>query len=143
MVGSSRTGHARLASPAQFAIIDAPGAGTNAGQGTIVVAVNSSSLASGYYLDGSGYSHGFLRAPDGTFTTFDAEGPRSRTQVWWMNDQGWVVGELEMAEIVGARHRVILERAGQQLARPLVIEQILRQGLTGALNDTAMDLSLA
>ncbi len=28
----------------------------------------------GYYIDASNVNHGFLRAPDGTFTTFEAPG---------------------------------------------------------------------
>src|ERR1700741_546886 len=57
----------RPPSTMQFTIVDVPGAGTAAGQGTVVVSVNSSSYASGYYADGSGNTHGFVRAPDGTF----------------------------------------------------------------------------
>ena len=77
----------RHSQPAQFTIIDAPGA-----QRTYVVAVNSSSVSSGFFFDGNGDSHGFLRAPDGTFTIFDAEGPHGQTQSWWMNDEGEVTG---------------------------------------------------
>src|ERR1700731_5132518 len=57
--------------------------------------------------------------------------------------QGRVVGELERAEIAGARHCVILERAGEQLAARLVVDEVLHQRLTDALDDPAVDLSLA
>src|SRR3984893_5079902 len=57
--------------------------------------------------------------------------------------QGRVVGELERAEIAGARHCVILERAGEQLAARRVVDEVLHQRLTDALDDPAVDLSLA
>src|ERR1700730_9490978 len=57
--------------------------------------------------------------------------------------QGRVVGELERAEVAGARHCVILERAGEQLAARRVVDQFLHQRLTRALDDRAVDLSLA
>src|SRR5260370_326715 len=50
---------------------DAPGAGTAAGQGTIAFAVNISGAITGFTRDANNARHGFLRAPDGTFTIFD------------------------------------------------------------------------
>src|SRR6266478_5103445 len=50
---------------------DAPGAGTAAGQGTIAFAVNLSGAITGFTRDTNNARHGFLRAPDGTFTVFD------------------------------------------------------------------------
>ncbi|HWA88611.1 MAG TPA: hypothetical protein VG889_01155 [Rhizomicrobium sp.] len=80
------------ARPAQFTIVDAPGAGTARGQGTMVVYVDASSVAAGSYIDADGYSHGFLRAPDGTFTVFDADGPHGDTSVEWMSEAGEIAG---------------------------------------------------
>ncbi|HEY2445166.1 MAG TPA: hypothetical protein VGI20_05445 [Rhizomicrobium sp.] len=79
--------------PDQFTIVDVPGAGTAYGQGTSIVAVNSSSVSSGFYVDADNFSHGFLRASDGTLTTFDADGATSQTEIWWINDHGAVVGD--------------------------------------------------
>jgi len=50
---------------------DAPGAGTAADQGTIAFAVNLSGAIAGFTRDTNNARHGFLRAPDGTFTIFD------------------------------------------------------------------------
>ena len=53
---------------------DAPGAGTGSGQGTFTAStggLNPAGAIVGGYLDASNVNHGFVRAPDGTFTTFD------------------------------------------------------------------------
>jgi len=63
---------------------DAPGAGTATvrglhgtpagvpgGQGTYSLAINLEGAIAGFYYDDSNLAHGFLRAPDGTFTTID------------------------------------------------------------------------
>ena len=52
----------------------APGAGTQAGQGTFGWNVNPTGLIAGTYIDGNSVSHGFLRVPDGTIATFDVPG---------------------------------------------------------------------
>ena len=53
---------------------DAPGAGIGAGQGTLSQGISDLGITYGYYIDGSGVAHGFLRFPCGGFTTFDAPG---------------------------------------------------------------------
>src|SRR5271165_985838 len=60
---------------------DAPGAGTGTYQGTgcfaytdCSVLINNSGAITGYYLDANNVYHGFLRSPDGKYTTFDAPG---------------------------------------------------------------------
>ena len=56
---------------------DAPDAGTASGQGTTTASVdgiNPAGAIAGYTLDASNVNHGFLRAPDGTFNTFDVPG---------------------------------------------------------------------
>src|SRR5881398_1703641 len=50
---------------------DAPGAGAAAGQGTSAFAINLSGAITGFTRDANNARHGFLRAPDGTFTIFD------------------------------------------------------------------------
>jgi len=59
-----------------FKTFDAPGADTNPADaaGTIVTGVNDLGLVTGYFFDSNFRVHGFLRCPDGKFTTFDAPG---------------------------------------------------------------------
>lgn len=51
---------------------DAPGAGTGELQGTFVLGINASGVITGVYSNAMGVTHAFIRAADGTFTTFDA-----------------------------------------------------------------------
>jgi hypothetical protein len=66
---------------------DAPDAGTQSvpgfvgtplgvlgGQGTYATSINKAGAITGLYVDIANVLHGFLRAPDGTFTEFDAPG---------------------------------------------------------------------
>ncbi len=56
---------------------DAPGAGTGSGQGTFTATEEGLSPAgaiAGNYIDASGTSHSYVRAPDGAIATFDAPG---------------------------------------------------------------------
>ena len=57
-----------------FTTFDAPGAGTGYGQGTPASGINPAGAITGWYLDASAVYHGFVRARDGTITTFDAVG---------------------------------------------------------------------
>jgi hypothetical protein len=77
-----------------FLSFDAPGAGTSDGQGTFPVAINRSGLIVGNFVDASGAQHGFMRATDGTFTTFDPPGSTG-TYVTTVNSKGLVVGWYE------------------------------------------------
>ena len=56
---------------------DAPGAGTGFPQGTFtatVAGLNPAGAITGSYVDASNVNHGYVRASDGTFTTFDIPG---------------------------------------------------------------------
>jgi len=55
---------------------DAPGAGDASGsyEGTVPYMIDSAGVIVGYYEDASQACHGFLRAPNNTFTTIDAPG---------------------------------------------------------------------
>ena len=44
--------------------------------------------------------------------------------------------------LIGTRHRVVHERARQELTRFVVVDAVLEQRLTDALNDPAMQLTL-
>ncbi len=50
---------------------DAPGAGTAPGLGTFPSGMNDLGAITGFIRDANAARHGFLRAPDGTFTIFD------------------------------------------------------------------------
>lgn len=45
-------------------LFDAPGAGTGFLQGTAALSINNAGAITGFYVDASGVSHGFLRLPD-------------------------------------------------------------------------------
>jgi len=50
------------------------GAIANQGQGTFPESVNDREAIAGYFIDGGGVGHGFLRTPDGSMTTIDIPG---------------------------------------------------------------------
>ncbi|MGA8504679.1 MAG: hypothetical protein WB762_03610 [Candidatus Sulfotelmatobacter sp.] len=62
---------------------DVPGAGTGSYQGTgcpgCDLGLNQLGAIAGIYSDANSVNHGFLRSPDGTFTTFDAPGAGTGT----------------------------------------------------------------
>jgi hypothetical protein len=74
---------------------DSPGADTTPGDfgGTYPNGINDAGAITGYYADASGGAHGFLRSPEGTFTTFDVKGGTSGTTFpIALNLEGAVVG---------------------------------------------------
>src|SRR6478752_9973157 len=75
---------------------DAPGAGTDPGEGTLAFAINPAGTIAGQYFDSSPVTHSFLRARDGTFTEFDAPGggtgPFQGTFCSSINPKGAVTG---------------------------------------------------
>jgi predicted membrane protein len=80
---------------------DAPGAGTGNDRGTWVFAVdnlNPAGAISGTSLDDNDVWHGFLRAPDGTITTFDVPGAGTEayqgTLDAGINQRGTIAGEM-------------------------------------------------
>jgi hypothetical protein len=65
----------------RFVSFDAPGAGHASGQGTgcfgytdCSVVINNWGAITGYYLDAKNVFHGFVRSPEGKFTSFEAPG---------------------------------------------------------------------
>jgi len=79
---------------AQSSIItfDAPGAS----HGTQPRGINSAGAITGWYTDANSRRHGFLRAPDGTFATFDVVSPSSPgigTEPSSINSDGVVTGD--------------------------------------------------
>ena len=71
--------HGYVRSPdGKLKTFDVPDAGTGSYQGTgcpgCALGVNWSGAVAGPYVDANSVQHGFLRSPDGKFTTFDAPG---------------------------------------------------------------------
>jgi len=77
-IDASNVNHGFLRAPdGAITNFDAPGAGTGSGQGTFVFTVdllNPAGAIAGVSLDACNVYHGFLRAPDGAITAFDAPG---------------------------------------------------------------------
>jgi hypothetical protein len=77
-VDSSSVFHGFVLTPdGTFTSFDAPGAGTGPGQGTEACSVdclNPAGATAGEYADANFTIHGFVRALNGTITTFDAAG---------------------------------------------------------------------
>src|SRR5215813_1453011 len=76
--------------------IDAPGAGTGPFQGTYALGVNASGTIMGFIRDAGNIRHGFVRAPDGSFSIFDAPGagtaPGQGTRAYSINPSGAITG---------------------------------------------------
>jgi hypothetical protein len=58
---------------------------------TYAEAINPAGVIAGFFFDKSNAAHGFLRAPDGTFTTFGAPGARD-TGAFSINPAGEITG---------------------------------------------------
>lgn len=92
---------AASAQEARTITFDAPGADLNAGDynGTFANGINARGVTTGYYIDANNVYHGFLRTPDGKFTTFEAPGADTTpgsyngTSPNSINDLGVVTGE--------------------------------------------------
>lgn len=64
--------HGFVRSPeGKFTTFDSPGADTTSGDfnGTFANGINDAGVITGFYADPSGGSHGFVRSPEGAFTT--------------------------------------------------------------------------
>jgi hypothetical protein len=78
-----------------FTIItfDAPGAGTGANQGTQSIGINSAGAVTGFYADSNNVVHGFVRAPNGNFTTFEAPGAGSENVTGFQCTESGCLGQ--------------------------------------------------
>src|SRR6266496_1068880 len=72
-------------------IFDAPDAGTGTYQGTTPIAISSTGLIAGNYIDSHTVSHSFRRGSDGTITEFDVPGFNSAA-VTGINASGQIIG---------------------------------------------------
>jgi hypothetical protein len=87
--------HGFVRSPeGKFTTFEAPGADTTPGDfnGTLPNAINDAGAITGAYYDVNGVGHGFLRSPEGEFTTFDVPGGSLYTNPIALNLEGAVVG---------------------------------------------------
>ena len=86
-----------------FTTFEAPGAGTVAGsfEGTQPASINLEGTIAGTYIDANSVYHGFLRSPNGTFTTFEAPGADTNpgdfngTYPSNINDSGAITGSYQ------------------------------------------------
>jgi hypothetical protein len=103
MVGLVLTASAQKASIITF---DAPGADTKPGDnnGTYSSGINASGAITGSYQDTNDTFHGFLRSPEGKFTTFEAPGADTGayngTSPAAINDLGVITGSYTDANSV-------------------------------------------
>jgi hypothetical protein len=97
-------GHGYLRTPDGFITeFDAPGAGTtvDTGEGTFPMAITANGTIVGFVYDTSVLAHGFIRTPDGRFTTFDVPGAGTvpdtgqGTYPFDINPAGAIVGEYQ------------------------------------------------
>jgi hypothetical protein len=81
-----------------FTIFDVPGAGKQAGQGTLALSINASGEVTGYYVDDRYVSHGFVRSAAGTITEFNVNGAGTKgnqgTEPCCINDSGVISGSI-------------------------------------------------
>lgn len=116
MVVSASAGQPR------FITFDAPGAGTGPYQGTgcffydCYGLINNLGEITGYYLDANNVYHGFVRSPEGKFTTFEAPGADTTPQSYngtvpnSINDAGAITGYY--ADASGNNHGFLRTREG-------------------------------
>jgi hypothetical protein len=71
---------------------DVSSAGTGFGQGTLPQGENDADTITGNFIDASGVSHGFVRSPSGSITTFDAGTGSGQTFPYTINLLGAIVG---------------------------------------------------
>ncbi len=67
--------------------------------------INPAGAITGFYVDPNHVNHGFVRAPDGTITTFDAPGAVNGTAPSSIDPGGGDYGILPGREISGSRLR--------------------------------------
>lgn len=90
-------GFVRVAASGTVTEFDVTGAPTNIGhRGSAPLSINTTGEITGMYVDGNAVRHGFVRATDGTFTTFDTPGagsnPTLGTIAMSVNAGGTVTG---------------------------------------------------
>ena len=87
---SASTAHGFLYNNGAWSYFDDP----NAVNGTFAEGINNLDQIVGYYIDGNGFSHGFIfNQPTGTYTTIDVPGStNTNTHIYGINNSGEMVG---------------------------------------------------
>jgi hypothetical protein len=83
-----------------FITFDVPGAGTGNNQGTVPTSINPAGAITGSYVAPNNSTHGFLRARNGTFITFDVPVAVNGTQPNSINPAGAITGSYYDTEFV-------------------------------------------
>ena len=116
--GNSYHGYVRAAN-GTITEFDVSGAGTGGHRGTIPLSINSGGIIAGIYTTGTYQNgthpyHGFMRAANGTITTFDAPGAGTNTAQGTapsaINASGTITGTY--ADSSGAEHGFIRDTSG-------------------------------
>lgn len=116
--GNSYHGYVRAAN-GTITEFDVSGAGTGGHRGTIPLSINSGGIIAGIYTtgtyqNGTTFYHGFMRAANGTITTFDAPGAGTNTAQGTapsaINASGTITGTY--ADSSGAEHGFIRDTSG-------------------------------
>lgn len=89
-----------LARASTITTFDAPDAGMGPHQGTFALAINPAGTITGYSLDTNFVAHGFVRAADGTISTFDAPGAVLATQPLAISLNGAIMGFFVDADVI-------------------------------------------
>jgi hypothetical protein len=103
----------------KFTTFEVPGSSMEAGQGTLPAGFSGLNLfgaIAGLYYDANNAFHGFLRYPNGTFTTFEAPGadtttPFNGTTASSLNDFGAITGPY--FDINGVAHGYLRSSVGK------------------------------
>jgi hypothetical protein len=94
--GGSSGGQSALPPTPTFTTIDAPGAGTASGYGTLGLSISPDGAIAGTFFDANGVAHGFIRTSSGSITTVDAPdaatAPQLGTSVEAINASGSASG---------------------------------------------------
>jgi hypothetical protein len=124
---------------------DAPGADTKPGDnnGTYSSGINASGAITGSYQDTNENYHGFLRSPDGKFTTFEAPGADTGayngTSPAAINDLGVMTGRWTGARTEECARSIccLLERSSQlqwaRVARKVLLLSVGRAPFVGSV----------
>ncbi len=89
--------HGFLRNP-KYTTLDAPGAGTESGQGTEALSINDAGEIAGVYFDSSSIEHGFTWSSSAGFTTFDIPGGSAVTSAV-LNQSGEVAGSYNVSAV--------------------------------------------
>jgi hypothetical protein len=121
------------AQTAALVSFEAPDAGTRSGEGTVGISINKSGAVTGYYIDDSGNTHGFVRSANGQITEFDAPG-LSATGPRRINARGQILGEGTLLSRTNPKLGFLRNPNGKFVS--IVVPGSPQQTLPSGINDT-------